>query len=114
VSRAPAVPDKRKTDKCPKSTPHSPTQFGAIAQHRLQLNALRRIEDCWADPAAFEAANSAEEEALDALCCTPPATIAGARAAIEYVMAVEDIPGAEAGAARAYLENLLASPLLRA
>jgi hypothetical protein len=34
---------------------------------------------------AFEAANRAEEEAPDALCCAPPTTIAGVRAAIEYV-----------------------------
>jgi hypothetical protein len=37
-------------------------------------------------------------------------TIDGARATIEYVMAVEDFQGAPA--ARASLENLLASPLL--
>ena len=36
--------------------------------------------------------------------------IAGARAGIEYVMTVEDFQGVPA--ARAYLENLLASPLL--
>ena len=33
--------------------------------------------------------SAAEQEALDALCCTPPMTIDGARAAIEYVMAVK-------------------------
>ena len=34
--------------------------------------------------------SAAEDEALDALCSTVPTTIAGARAAIEHVMAVED------------------------
>jgi hypothetical protein len=91
--------------------PLDPT-FDAIEQHRLQLNALRQIEDCSADLDAFEAASAAEGEALDALCSTPPTTIAGARAAIEHVMAIEDAQ--QVPAARAYLENLLASPLLQA
>jgi hypothetical protein len=64
------------------------------------------------DRDALPAANAAEMDALDALCCLPPATIDGARAAIEYVMAVEDAQ--QVPAARAYLENLLASPLLLA
>jgi hypothetical protein len=54
--------------------------------------------------------SSAEEQALDVLCCSPPTTIAGARAAIERVIAVEDGQGVPA--ARAYIECLLASPLL--
>jgi hypothetical protein len=37
--------------------------------------------------------SAAEQEARDALCCTSPTTIAGARAAIEYVMTVEDFQG---------------------
>jgi hypothetical protein len=45
------------------------------------------------------------------LCFIPPATISGARAAIAYVVAVEDAQ--ENGTARAaYIENLLASPRL--
>jgi hypothetical protein len=54
---------------------------------------------------------AAAEEALDALCCTPPTTIAGVRAAIEYVITLEDACP-ECEASRAYIENLLASPLL--
>jgi hypothetical protein len=50
-------------------------------------------------------------EALDALCCTSPWTKAGARAGIKYVMGVSDLQGTD-GAARAYLEELLNSPLL--
>jgi hypothetical protein len=42
---------------------------------------------------------------------TPPPTIAGVRAAIEYVMTLEDACP-ECEASRAYIENLLASPLL--
>jgi hypothetical protein len=44
------------------------------------------------------------------LCCIPPATISAAPAAIAYVVAVEDAQ--ENGVARAYIENLLASPRL--
>jgi hypothetical protein len=84
--------------------PLEPT-FDAIEIHRLRAAAA--YGRSWLDASA----NAAEEEALDALCCMPPNTVAGARAAIKYVMAVEDIQ--QVPAARAYLENLLASPLLR-
>jgi hypothetical protein len=87
--------------------PLDPT-FGAIEHHRLRFSALDDVVEPGRD--AYEAAYAAEEEALDALCGTPPTTIASARAGIEYVMTVEDFQGVPA--ARAYLENLLASPLL--
>jgi hypothetical protein len=84
---------------------------GAIEHHRLRFSALDDVAFASEpDRDAYEAANAAEEEALEALCCTPPTTIAGTRAGIEYVMTVEDFQGVPA--ARAYLENLLASPLL--
>jgi hypothetical protein len=85
--------------------------FGAIEHRRRRFGALDDVAlASEPDRDAYEAANAAEEEVLDALCCTPPTTIAGARAGIEYVMTVEDFR--EVPAARAYLENLLASPLL--
>jgi hypothetical protein len=86
--------------------------FAVIENHKVKFEALRQINGSWADEAAFGDANEAEMKALDDLCCLPPATIDGARAAIEYVMAVEDAQ--QVPAARAYLENLLASPLLLA
>jgi hypothetical protein len=90
--------------------PLDPT-FGAIEHHRLRYSALNDVAFApEPDRDAYEVANAAEEEALDALCCTPPTTTAGARAGIEYVMTVEDFHGVPA--ARAYLASLLASPLL--
>jgi hypothetical protein len=90
--------------------PLDPT-FGAIELHRLRYSALN--EAAFApepDRDAYEAAYAAEEEALHALCCTPPTTAAGARAGIEYAITVEDFHGVPV--ARAYLANLLASPTL--
>jgi hypothetical protein len=90
--------------------PLDPT-FGAIEHHRLRYSALNDVAFApESDRDAYEVAYAAEEEALDALCCTPPTTIAGARAGIEYMMTVEDFHGVPA--TRPYLENLLASPLL--
>jgi hypothetical protein len=90
--------------------PLDPT-FGAIEHHRLRSSALNDVAFApEPDRDAYEAAYAAEEEALDALCCTPPTTAAGARAGIEYAITVEDFHGVPV--ARAYLANLLASPIL--
>jgi hypothetical protein len=43
--------------------------------------------------AAARRRSAAEQEALDALCCTPPMTIDVARAAIEYMMVVGGLSG---------------------
>jgi hypothetical protein len=83
------------------------TTFTAIENHRRQSDGLAKITE---SRGPFEAVSSAEEQALDVLCCSPPTTIAGARAAIERVIAVEDGQGVPA--ARAYIECLLALPLL--
>jgi hypothetical protein len=48
---------------------------------------------------AFEAASAAEGEALDALRKRSATTIAGARAAIEHVMATEDAQQVRSGGA---------------
>ena len=84
--------------------------FAAINNLRRRSDALAKVSDCWRQLDAFEAVSAAEGQALDELCCTRPTTIAGARAAIERVMAIEDGQGVPA--ARAYIECLLASPLL--
>ena len=81
----------------------------AIKRHRRRMEGLSQTNDDVDLPAYF-AAVAARDDALDELCCTVPTTIAGARAAIEYVMHVEDAQ--EISAARAYIENLLASPIL--
>ena len=47
--------------------PLDPT-FGAIEHHRLRFSALDDVVEPGRD--AYEAAYAAEEEALDALCCT--------------------------------------------
>jgi hypothetical protein len=81
----------------------------AIKRHQRRMEVLSQTNDDVNLPAYF-AAVAARDDALDELCCTVPTTIAGARAAIEYVMHVEDAQ--EIPAARAYIENLLASPIL--
>lgn len=63
-----------------------------------------------ADHAEFDAADSAEREARDALLATAPQTPSGARAAIRYCI---DVDGLEQYLS-AFLETLLKSPLLAA
>ena len=96
------------------ATANDPT-FAAIERHRLAFRAFSdqclRLDGEPEKDQDTAAADAAEVEALDALCCTPPTTTAGARAGIKYVMGVADVQ-ADDRAARAYLEELLNSPLL--
>jgi hypothetical protein len=100
---------ERKVNQTTITTDPSFAAIEAIKRNRRRMEVLSQTNDDVNLP-AYSAALAAQDNAFDALCCTPPTTIAGARAAIEYVMHVEDMQ--EVPAARAYLENLLASPLL--
>ena len=62
------------------------------------------------DEAAYEAANDAEEAALANMCETPPQTVAGMRAAIEYFVKFDT--GCMPDASGAFLATLLKSPVL--
>jgi hypothetical protein len=68
----------------------------------------REITD--ADQATFHAAEQGEVEALEALKGTAPQTIAGARAAIEYLVKIDD--GVDPDLSCTFLETMLNSPLL--
>jgi hypothetical protein len=63
-----------------------------------------------ADRAAYETASDAETAACDALCATPPTTLAGLRAAIEWMLHYDR--GFLPDATDAFLVTLLSSPLL--
>jgi hypothetical protein len=100
---------ERKVNQTTATTDPTFSAIEGIKRNRRRMEVLSQTNDDMNLP-AYSVALAAQDDAVDALCCTPPTTIAGARAAIEYVMHVEDMQ--EVPAARAYLENLLASPLL--
>jgi hypothetical protein len=104
-----AYAKERKVNQTTATTDPTFSAIEAIKRNRRRMEVLSQTDDDVNLP-AYSAAVAAQDGAIDDLCCTPPTTIAGARAAIEYVMHVEDAQ--ELPAARAYLENLLASPLL--
>jgi hypothetical protein len=100
--------------------------FAAIALHREAARAFDAViglsdevaaqnqgrEVTEADEAAYVAAHEAEAEARAALVSTAPQTLAGMRAAIEYLAHVER--GCVPESSGAFLTTLLKSPLLAA
>jgi hypothetical protein len=97
--------------------------FAAIERHKAAWAAFREACDLTdevradhegrevteADEAAYEVCNKAEQEALDALFALPPITLAGMRAAIQWI--VEYDCGCMETASD-FLPTLLDSPLL--
>jgi hypothetical protein len=86
--------------------PTDPT-FAAIERHR---EAWRLVVETESDEPAYEAIREAEQEALDALFALPPITVAGMRAAIEWMVKYDD--GCVPETSGAFLATLLDSPLL--
>ena len=79
--------------------------FGLIEAHKAAWARLLETEDRTDNYEALEEAAGAADAAIDELTATPPTTIAGMRAAIEYLLQLDGHVD--------YLPTLLRSSLLR-
>jgi hypothetical protein len=96
--------------------------FSAIERHKAAWSAFLETVDPLdnvegeqegtKEEAAYTAASDAADEALEAFLATPPATLAGVRAALEYVVEVDSGSLPDNGGRIA--ETLLRSPLFGA
>jgi hypothetical protein len=76
-----------------------------VEAHKAAWARLLRIEDLTDDHETLEAAGRAVDVALDAITSTPPTTVAGMRAVMEYLVELDGHMD--------YLPTLLRSSILR-
>jgi hypothetical protein len=79
--------------------------FGLVAAHKVAWSRLLKLEDVTDDYATLEEAGRAVDVALNEITTTPPTTVAGMRAAMEYLVELDGHMD--------YLPALLKSSLLR-
>ena len=80
--------------------------FGLIAAHKTAWAHFVELDE--RDPETFEEGGRAADAAMAELMETPPTTLAGMRAIIQYLIDLDDDTG------YCYLPTLLRSPLLAA
>jgi hypothetical protein len=78
--------------------------FALLEAHKAAWARLLATEDCTDDHEALEEAGRAVDGTLDAITTTPPTTVAGMRAVIEYLVELDGHSD--------YLPTLLRSSLL--
>jgi hypothetical protein len=79
--------------------------FALLEAHKAAWARLLEIEDLTDDYETLEAAGRAVDVALDEITTTPPTTLAGMRAVMEYLVELDGISD--------YLPTLLRSSILR-
>jgi hypothetical protein len=86
------------------STEEADAIFGLIAAHKIAWARFVELDD--RDHEAFEEGGRAADAAMADLMKTPPTTLAGMRAIIQYIIEWDNVSGYY------YLPTLLSSPLL--
>jgi hypothetical protein len=79
--------------------------FGLLEAHKAAWARLLATEDCTDDHEELEEAGGAVDAALDRITTTPPTTVAGMRAVMEYLVELDGHSD--------YLPTLLRSSILR-